>query len=63
VNILQSQVQGSYTGFISTRSTIRSFLSTYKDSQQTILQSIALQEKDRDIKLKNLQNAALAAQT
>ena len=63
VNGLQTQVQGSYTGFISTRSSIRTFLSTYKNSQESILKSIELQEKDREIQLRNLQNAAQSAQT
>ena len=56
VNVYQSQLQWGYGVFVSTSTAISSFLQTYKDSQISILTAIQLQEKDREIQLKNTQD-------
>lgn len=63
INAYQSQLQGSYGGFISFSSGVKSFLTTYKDNQASILKSIELQEKDREVQFKTLASGELSAET
>jgi len=63
VNWFQSQSQGIYGAFISFGSSVKTFLETYKDNQASILKSIELQKKDREIQAKTLWSSELNAQT
>ena len=45
-NVFQSQVQGNFAAFISFESGVDTFFETYKDSQESLLRSIDLQEND-----------------
>ena len=63
INWYQSQLQASYSWFISFESTVKSFLRTYRNNQASILKSIELQEQDRDIQFKNLSSSELSAET
>ncbi len=62
LNGYQSSLQGNLTGFTSFLTQTESFLATYKQSQQSLLKSIELQEKDREIQIKNLQSSNTSAQ-
>jgi len=55
VNGYQAQLQINSGTFIAVYTWINSFLQTYKDAQISILTAIELQEKDREIQLKNTQ--------
>ena len=63
INGFQSQSQASYGAFISFWSSVKIFLETYKDNQTSILKSIDLQKKDREIQAKTLWSSELNAQT
>jgi len=63
INGYQSQLQGAYWAFISFGSNVKSFIKTYENSQKSLLTSIELQEKDRDIQLKTLRSGELWAST
>ena len=63
INWYQSQLQWSYGAFISFWSNVKSFLKTYKNTQESILTGIELQQKERDIQLRNLQSGQLWAST
>jgi len=62
-NALQSQVQGSYGWFVNFKSSVDTFLRTYISNQDSIRKSIELQEKDRDIQIKNNSSSSVSAQT
>ncbi len=55
INAYQSALQGSYTWFISLSNSIKSFLRTYENNQESILKNIELQKRDKDIQIKNQQ--------
>ena len=63
INWYQAQVQGNNSALISFRNTVRTFLNTYKDSQDSLLKSIELQEKDIEIRKQDreIQNRNLAS--
>jgi len=63
INGFQSQLQSFYGGFTSFSIQVKSFLATYQNQQASLLKSIELQEKDRDIQLRNLQSGELGAST
>jgi len=63
VNGYQSQLQWFYSWFTAFSSQVKTFLSTYKNNQISLLTSIELQQKDRDIQLRNLQSGQLGAST
>ncbi|MCD5375457.1 biotin/lipoyl-binding protein [Candidatus Gracilibacteria bacterium] len=63
INGYQASTQGAYGAYISVGTNIKSFLNTYKSSQASILKSIELQEKDRDIQYKILTSGELSAST
>lgn len=70
INGYQSQVQGNRSALINFRNSVRSFLSTYEDSEASILKSIELQErdiailkKDREIQSRNLDSWEVNAET
>lgn len=63
INGYQSSLAWNYGGFISFWSSVKSFLNTYQNSQKSLLTSIDLQQKDRDIQLKTLQSWELGAST
>ncbi len=63
INWFQSQSQWTYGAFISFGSSVKTFLNTYEDSQKSILKSIELQKKDREIQAKTLWSSELSAQT
>ena len=54
INIYQSTHQSTYSIFISYDSTVKSFLRTYLNSEESILKSIELLKKDREILNKTL---------
>ncbi len=62
INWFQSQSQASYGWFISFWSSVKTFLKTYKDNQSSILKSIELQKKDREIQSKTLGSSELSAE-
>jgi len=61
INGYQATLQGNYSGFISFGTSAKSFLKTYENNQESIAKGIELQEKDRNIQLKNLQSGQLSA--
>ena len=63
INWYQASTQWAYGAYISVWTNIKSFLNTYKSSQASILKSIELQEKDRDIQYKILTSWELSAST
>lgn len=63
INWYQASAQWAYGAYISVWTNIKSFLNTYKSSQASILKSIELQEKDRDIQYKILTSWELSAST
>jgi len=63
INWFQSQSQATYGAFISFGSGVKTFLETYRDSQASILKSIELQKKDRELQAKTLWSSELSAQT
>lgn len=63
INGYQAQLQSTYGVFISFGSGVKNFLKTYKDNQASILKSIELQEKDREIQFKTLASWELSAET
>lgn len=63
INWFQSQSQWTYWAFITFGSSVKTFLNTYEDSQNSILKSIELQKKDREIQSKTLWSSELTAQT
>jgi len=62
-NSLQSQLQWSYGWFIGFKTQVDTFFNTYLDNQASILKSIELQKRDRDIQLQTLQSSEISAQT
>lgn len=56
INWFQSQSQNTYGAFISFGSSVQTFLATYRDTQRSLLKSIELQQKDREIQAQNLEN-------
>ena len=63
INGYQSSIQWTYGGFITFWSWVKSFLRTYKGTQDSLLKSIELQEKDREIQFKNLSSWEVSATT
>ena len=61
VNGYQASTQWSYGVYISTGSNMKNFLNTYKNNQASILKSIELQVKDREIQYKTLSSGELSA--
>jgi multidrug efflux pump subunit AcrA (membrane-fusion protein) len=61
INWYQAFSQWAYGAYISVWTNMKSFLNTYKNSQDSILKSIELQEKDRDIQYKSLSSWELNA--
>jgi multidrug efflux pump subunit AcrA (membrane-fusion protein) len=57
----QASIQGNSSAFISFSSSTKSFLRTYKDTQNSLAQSLELQKKDREIQLKNLMSGEISA--
>jgi len=56
INGYQTSLQANYSGFTSFSSSTKSFLRTYKNTQESLAKSIELQEKDKNIQLKNFQS-------
>lgn len=56
-----SNYSGSYSGFISQKSNIISFLNTYKDSEESLKKQIELSKKDREIAVKNFSSNELSS--
>lgn len=63
INGYQSQLQATYGAFISFGSWVKSFLRTYKENQASILKSIELQEKEREVQFKTLVSGEVSAET
>lgn len=63
LNSQQSQAQNSFWAYITLGTTIKNFLTTYRDSQASLLKSIQLQENDREIQYKTLSSSQLSATT
>lgn len=61
INGYQASLQGSYAGFLAFGNQTKSFLRTYKNTQTSIEQTLALQKKDREIQLKSLASGELSA--
>lgn len=49
VNGYQATLQGNYTGFLAFDNNVKSFLRTYKNAQDSLVQSIDLMKKDLEI--------------
>lgn len=62
INWYQASAQWAYGAYISISTWIKNFLNTYEDNQLSILKSIELQEKDRDIQYKTLTSGELSAE-
>lgn len=61
INGYQASLQGNYSWVISFTTSTKSFLRTYRNTQQSIAKSIELQQRDRDIQLISLQSGELSA--
>lgn len=62
VNGYQGSIQGSYAGFLTFANNAKSFLKTYKNTQESLLTAIKLQEKDISIQQKKLESGLLSAE-
>ncbi len=62
VNWYQSQLQSNYGAFLSFGNQVDTFLRTYQNTLTSMKKSIELQEKDRDIQLKNVLSGELSAE-
>ncbi len=63
IHALQVQLQAWYTAFIAFQSGTTQFLETYKNQQVSMQKAIELQQKDRDIQMKNLLSGEFSIQT
>lgn len=63
MNGQQSQTQNAYGAYINLGTTIKNFITTYRDNQASILKSIELQENDRDIESRSQNSWGISAST
>ncbi|RKW23367.1 HlyD family efflux transporter periplasmic adaptor subunit [Candidatus Gracilibacteria bacterium] len=63
VNGYISAYQGNYTGFVTLKTSITSFLNTYKDTEESTLKQIDLAKKDLDITKKAINSGGVSSQT